>query len=122
MKKATAKGINVELLKAIDEAAAHLLQRAGVSANVAPENVRPEAEAPLPEQVKAFQAVVDWAKARHDLVPAGEEGSKFSGLKQQFFGSSPGGGGVRAKKPKAANGSAIGHEPEPAAKPELFDA
>ena len=122
MKKATAKGINVELLQLIDVAAAHLLQRAGVSGIVEPEHARSEAEAPLTEQVKAFQAVVDWAKSRHDLVPAGEEGSKFNGLKQQFFGSSSGGGGVRAKKPKAANGTAIASDPEPSPGAGVFDA
>ena len=49
----------LDLLDALDIAAAHLLEKAGVGATM--DDGNPMKEAPLTEQVKAFEAVVDWA-------------------------------------------------------------
>jgi hypothetical protein len=71
-----------DLLSALDVAAQHLLERAGVGAKLDGETT--EKDAPLVEQVKAFQAVVDWAKTRKDLVPPEKVESAFDGLRKQF--------------------------------------
>ena len=59
-----------DLLDTIDAAAASLLDAAGFSAKV--EGVEPP-KVELTDRVKAFQAVVDWAKTRNVLRPGGQE-------------------------------------------------
>jgi hypothetical protein len=93
----------LDLLDALDIAAAHLLERAGVGATMTPGNSTKEA--PLTEQVKAFEAVVDWAKTRKDLRPPKKEESRFDGIKRQFNGAPSERGRSGAKK--KANGSSI---------------
>ena len=94
----------LDLLDALDIAAAHLLEKAGVGATV--EGGTAAKEAPLTEQVKAFEAVVDWAKTRKDLRPPKKEESRFDGIKRQFNGAAPERG--RSGPKKKANGSAVG--------------
>ena len=91
----------LDLLDALDIAAAHLLEKAGVGATM--DDGTAAKEAPLTEQVKAFEAVVDWAKTRKDLRPPQKEESRFDGIKRQFNGSTPERGGSKPKK--KANGS-----------------
>ena len=93
----------LDLLDALDIAAAHLLEKAGVGATVEGETTAKEA--PLTEQVKAFEAVVDWAKTRKDLRPPKKEESRFDGIKRQFNGAAPERG--RSGPKKKANGSAV---------------
>ena len=93
----------LDLLDARDIAAAHLLEKAGVGATV--EGGTAAKEAPLTEQVKAFEAVVDWAKTRKDLRPPKKEESRFDGIKRQFNGAAPERG--RSVPKKKANGSAV---------------
>lgn len=96
--------MKLDLLDALDIAAAHLLEKAGVGATV--EGGTAAKEAPLTEQVKAFEAVVDWAKTRKDLRPPKKEESRFDGIKRQFNGAAPERG--RSGPKKKANGSAVG--------------
>jgi len=91
----------LDLLDALDIAAAHLLEKAGVGATM--DDGNPTKEAPLTEQVKAFEAVVDWAKTRKELRPPQKEESRFDGIKRQFNGATPERGGSKPKK--KANGS-----------------
>lgn len=88
------------LISSLDEAAKHLLAMAGVSDKVAGEAPKPVAT--LAEQVKAFEAVVDWAKTRRGLKPAPKPESKFDGIKQQFNGTAPVRRGSSARRPKKA--------------------
>jgi hypothetical protein len=97
----------LDLLDALDIAAAHLLEKAGVGATV--EGGTAAKEAPLTEQVKAFEAVVDWAKTRKDLRPPKKEESRFDGIKRQFNGAAPERG--RSGPKKKANGAAGGSSP-----------
>jgi len=90
----------LDLLDALDIAAAHLLEKAGVGATM--DDGNPMKEAPLTEQVKAFEAVVDWAKTRKDLRPPQKEESRFDGIKRQFNGATAERGGSKPKK--KANG------------------
>ena len=86
----------LDLLDALDIAAAHLLEKAGVGATM--DDGNPMKEAPLTEQVKAFEAVVDWAKTRKDLRPPQKEESRFDGIKRQFNGTAAERGGSKPKK------------------------
>ena len=95
--------MKLDLLDALDIAAAHLLEKAGVGATV--EGGIAAKEAPLTEQVKAFEAVVDWAKTRKDLRPPKKEESRFDGLKRQFNGAAPERG--RSGPKKKANGGSV---------------
>jgi len=97
----------LDLLDALDIAAAHLLEKAGVGATM--EGGAAVKEAPLTEQVKAFEAVVDWAKTRKDLRPPKKEESRFDGIKRQFNGAAPERG--RSASKKKANGNAVGSSP-----------
>jgi hypothetical protein len=96
--------VRLDLLDALDIAAAHLLEKAGVGATM--ENGTIAKEAPLTEQVKAFEAVVDWAKTRKDLRPPKKEESRFDGIKRQFNGTAIERGGSKSKK--KAHGSLDG--------------
>ena len=91
----------LDLLDALDIAAAHLLEKAGVGATM--DDGNPMKEAPLTEQVKAFEAVVDWAKTRKELRPPQKEESRFDGIKRQFNGAASERGGSKPKK--KTNGS-----------------
>ena len=70
-----------ELLDTIDAAAASLLDAAGFGAKV--EGVEPP-KVELSDRVKAFQAVVDWAKTRNLLKPPERGKTKFDDIKRQF--------------------------------------
>ena len=71
----------VELLDTIDAAAASLLDAAGFSAKV--EGVEPP-KVDLPDRVKAFQAVVDWAKTRNALKPPERGKTQFDAIRDKF--------------------------------------
>jgi hypothetical protein len=104
-----------DLLDTIDAAAAILLDAAGFGAKV--EGVEP-AKIELPERVKAFQAVVEWAKTRNVLKPPERGKTRFDDIKRQF-GEAP---KRRGRRSEAESSS----EPAPAAEPpngvDLFDA
>jgi hypothetical protein len=69
------------LIETIDSAAARLLEMAGFGVTV--EGAEPS-KATLPEQVKAFEAVVEWAKTRPTIRSAEKGKSKFDGIREQF--------------------------------------
>jgi hypothetical protein len=71
-----------DLLAALDIAAAHLLEKAGVGDKLADGEKAPEAA--LADQVKAFNAVVDWAKTRRELAPPEKKESPFDGIRRNF--------------------------------------
>jgi len=79
-----------DLTEAIDTAAKRLLEAAGFSGKVPADTSKP-----LPEQVKAFEAVVEWAKTRNVLKPPEKARSKFDGLREQFSSPPPKRGGRR---------------------------
>ena len=70
-----------DLLDTIDTAAASLLDAAGFGAKV--EGVEPP-KVELTDRVKAFQAVVDWAKTRSALKPPETGKSKFDAIRDKF--------------------------------------
>jgi len=105
----------LDLLDALDIAAAHLLEKAGVGATM--EGGTPAKEAPLTEQVKAFEAVVDWAKTRKDLRPPKKEESRFDGIKRQFNSATAERG--RSSPKKKANGSRVGDDADDSDTPAL---
>ena len=70
-----------DLLDTIDAAAASLLDAAGFGAKV--EGAEPP-KVELSDRVKAFQAVVDWAKTRNVLKPPERGKTKFDDIKRQF--------------------------------------
>lgn len=71
-----------DLLAALDIAAAHLLEKAGVGGKLA--SGESPSEAALADQVKAFNAVVDWAKTRRELAPPEKKESPFDGIRRNF--------------------------------------
>jgi hypothetical protein len=75
--------LSEDLLDVIDSAAARLLAMAGFGATTGAELTK----ATLPEQVKAFEAVVAWAKTRKELRPPERVKAKFDGIRSQFNGS-----------------------------------
>lgn len=83
-----------KLLDALDVAAAHLLEKAGVGDTMADE--KSSMAVTVTEQVKAFEAVVDWAKTRKELRPPQKEESRFDGIKREFSSAAP----RRGSKPK----------------------
>ena len=105
-----------ELLDTIDAAAASLLDAAGFGAKV--EGAEP-AKVELPDRVKAFQAVVDWAKTRNALKPPERQKTKFDDIKRQFSEAPK----RRGRRPEAESRSEppAGAEP-PANGADLFDA
>jgi hypothetical protein len=91
-----------DLLDTIDTAAASLLDAAGFGAKV--EGVEtPKVE--LTDRVKAFQAVVDWAKTRSALKPPETGKSKFDAIRDKF----------RDPPKRRGRGAAPESGPEPAA-------
>jgi hypothetical protein len=92
-----------DLLDALDVAATHLLEKAGVGGKV--DGEKPSLELPLTDQVKAFEAVVDWVKIRKDLRPPQKEESRFDGIKREFNSATA--SNRRSKPKKKANGTAI---------------
>ena len=75
-----------DLVTTLDAAATLLLEKAGLSVNGgATDPVVAQEDSTLAEQVKAFQAVVDYAQARGTLAPPSKD-SKFDRIKQQFDG------------------------------------
>ena len=91
-----------DLLDTLDRAAALLLEKAEIGDNLSGEKAT--VATTLTEQVKAFEAVVDWAKTRKDLRPPQKEESRFDGIKREFNGTAASNRGSKSKK-KAANGS-----------------
>jgi len=91
-----------DLLDTLDRAAALLLEKAEIGDTMSGE--KPTVATTLTEQVKAFEAVVDWAKTRKDLKPPQKEESRFDGIKREFNGAAASNRGSKPKK-KAANGS-----------------
>ena len=91
-----------DLLDTLDRAAALLLEKAEIGDNLSGEKAA--VATTLTEQVKAFEAVVDWAKTRKDLRPPQKEESRFDGIKREFNGTAASNRGSKSKK-KAANGS-----------------
>jgi hypothetical protein len=91
-----------DLLETIDEAAASLLDAAGFGAKV--EGAEPT-KVELSDRVKAFQAVVDWAKTRNVLKPPERGKTKFDDIKRQFSETPK----RRGRRPEAES------SPEPAA-------
>lgn len=73
-----------DLIDAIDAAAARLLEMGGFGVKSADGLTK----ATLPEQVKAFEAVVEWAKTRKDLRPPEKAKAKFDGIRTGFNSSS----------------------------------
>lgn len=91
-----------DLLDTLDRAAALLLEKAEIGDSISDE--KPTVATTLTEQVKAFEAVVDWAKTRKDLRPPQKEESRFDGIKREFNGAAASNRGSKSKK-KTANGS-----------------
>jgi hypothetical protein len=72
-----------ELLQAIDAAAITLLSKAVGSATLPPD-VNPGI---LADQVKTFEAIVEWAKVRHSIEPPPappKKESAFAGIKSRL--------------------------------------
>jgi hypothetical protein len=110
-----------DLLDTLDRAAALLLEKAEIGDNLSGEKAT--VATTLTEQVKAFEAVVDWAKTRKDLRPPQKEESRFDGIKREFNGTAASNRGSKSKK-KATNGSyaaALGSADDPDT-PAVFDA
>jgi hypothetical protein len=102
-----------DLIDAIDSAAARLLEMGGFGVK---NPLRAEdgiVKATLPEQVKAFEAVVEWAKTRRDLRPPEKAKAKFDGIRSGFNSSSRKRRGSRA--PAEAEAEPGSPEPESAA-------
>lgn len=91
------------LLLALDEAAVHLLKKAGVNSNV--EGEPASIESPLVEQVKAFSAILDYVKMRRELAPVEKKQAVFDGLRTKFNGTDTGRRTRRAAK-EASSGVA----------------
>ena len=72
------------LIEAIDEAARDLLQRAMAPHRDESGGIDPDT---LAERVKAFEAVVGWAKERLTLDPPDKGPTKFEKLRSQFDGA-----------------------------------
>ena len=85
----------ITLIESLDLAAAHLLARAQ-SCDKVTEDGKIE-KVTLAEQVKAFEAVVDYAKTRKELAPPEKKESQFDKLKRDFSGSPPKRGRNRPK-------------------------
>ena len=99
-----------EFVAALDTAARSLLEKAGISAKVT--DGKSSAVVTVAEQVKAFEAVVDWAKTRRELVPKPKEKSAFDDIKSRFNGEAPQRRGNahpgKASKSRSAAGSGSG--------------
>lgn len=104
-----------ELLDTIDAAAASLLDAAGFGAKV--EGAEPT-KVELSDRVKAFQAVVDWAKTRNVLKPPERGKTKFDDIKRQFS-ETPKRRGRRPEAESSSEPAAIAEHPNGA---DLFDA
>ncbi|MDE2096650.1 MAG: hypothetical protein KGL39_05330 [Patescibacteria group bacterium] len=84
-----------KILESLDGAVEILLKTAGLGPKVEGEN---ETLATLAEQVKAFEAVVDWAKARPSLAPKTVVETQFDKLRRDFNGEKV---ERRGRRPKA---------------------
>ena len=108
---------------ALDNAATLLLEKAGISAKVA--DGKSSAIVTVAEQVKAFEAVVDWAKTRRELAPKPKEKSAFDDLKSKFKSSgaaprSRGNARRAVKKVEGGTAAADADSAEPATDAGLF--
>lgn len=116
-----AKENDHDFIAALDEAAKVLLSKAGVSAKV--EGGAPAPVCTLAEQVKAFEAVVDWAKTRRDLKPPEKAKSAFDDIRNQFAGTAPvSGRNSRRSRKAAASGDADAPAEPGAGDDDLFGA
>jgi len=104
-----------KLLDALDLAAALLLEKAGVGARMDEE--KSGTAVTVTEQVKAFEAVVDWAKTRKDLRPPQKEESRFDGIKREFS-SAAARRGNKSKAKKASSGSLTSTDFDPGDDPD----
>jgi hypothetical protein len=107
-----------DLLETIDEAAASLLDAAGFGAKV--EGAEPT-KVELSDRVKAFQAVVDWAKTRNVLKPPERGKTKFDDIKRQFS-ETPKRRGRRPEAESSPEPAAAAAVAEPPNGADLFDA
>ena len=107
-----------EFLQALDVAAKLLLEKAGVSAKVEDGTSPPVA---LADRVKAFEAVVDWAKTRRGLAPQEKPKSAFDAITSQFKGEpAVGRRSPRRAKKDAGGDPATPVEPADAEPADLF--
>src|ERR1700689_1626773 len=109
-----------QLIDSIDEAATALLLKVRRDGTL-PQDEKPDL---FVEEIKAFQAVVEWAKARHAISPPPEPEkgpSKYDGLKRQFNGEKAGRGRGRAAA-ATDGGDAAGLDSPSAASSSIFDA
>lgn len=93
--------IETDLIDSIDSAAARLLEMAGFGAKT-DEAAVSLAIVLTSEQVRAFDAVVEWAKIRKDLRPPEKGKSRFDGIRSSFNGQT-----------RKRRGSPISPEAEP---------
>lgn len=104
-----------KILESLDAAVEVLLKTAGLGPKAEGEE---KTVATLAEQVKAFEAVADWAKTRPTLIPKEVVESQFDRLRRDFNGEKV---ERRGRRPKAEKGP----DPEPGAPEDpiqLFDA
>jgi hypothetical protein len=109
-----------KLLASLDEAAMLLLADAGVGGIVGEDG--PAQAVTLAERVKAFEAVVDWAKTRRVLAPPAKVESQFDAIRNKF--NSPPlkrRGAPRSAKAAEADGSADAADPDSGPGSGLFD-
>lgn len=87
-----------DLIGKINEAAGKLLESLAPGGTVST------------EQVKAFEAVVEWAKLRKELQPPEKQEAKFDAIRRDFQRETPGGSGTArsSKKKTGANGHDAG--------------
>lgn len=104
------------LIDALDAAAKRLLEIAGFGDTVV--GAEPS-KVTLPEQVKAFEAVVKWAENRNELKPPDKKASDFERIQRQFSATSK--RGRRTAAPEA-HSDLNGAEPDAATNSDLFDA
>ena len=98
----------IKLIDELDKAASALLEKSRTGDSVPSEDsasVSHETGSSLAEQVKAFQAVVEYAKIRPQLVPQKKKEAAFDGLKRQFNGETVNRRGKRGKAEDEADGS-----------------
>lgn len=97
---------NDTLSQSLDKAATRLLSLA--AGDQPPEGVSNAFT--LAEQVKAFEAAMEWAKLRRDLYPPDKPKAKFDGIRAAFNGDKA--SGRRSGAAKAKAGPAVAYDPD----------
>jgi hypothetical protein len=115
------------LIAALDQAAIALLEKSKGGDSVAAEggvNASSETPSSLAEQVKAFQAVVEYAKIRPTLgPPQSKKESPLDGLKRQFSGEAVNRRGKRRSTEESADSGPDGGSADDLPAPAIaFDA